>query len=210
MTLFHSALLLASVCGRRARCGGQTADEASSQHLSHPCRRHSAPFRLPWLHAAVLLPKPQPKCEPPALEGFSPDGLEGKFIVAWTAQGELFGPHRVCARGQRRGGVAALTHVGGACTHWGPGLQVPISASSPSPPPLPSVTAAASGTRNWTCSGGQPVFDGTVCDIPGGEQPGGWTRVCSGWRLPSACTCTRPATPSCHNNRLPTCPSCAP
>lgn len=98
------------VSGGMAPNEGKCSEDEQGQELFIPmnntytfyaCRNH------------VLLPKPQPKCEPPALEGFSPDGLEGKFIVAWTAQ--------------------------------------------------------ASGTRNWTCSGGQPVFDGTVCDIPGGK-----------------------------------------
>lgn len=59
------------------------------------CVAHSpsqyASFLFNLATVAVLLPKPQPKCEPPALEGFSPDGLAGDFVVAWTAQGEMPG-----------------------------------------------------------------------------------------------------------------------
>lgn len=50
------------------------------------------------------------------------------------------------------------------------GQQVFFNALAISLPPCRLF--AATGTRNWTCSGGQPVFDGTVCELGGGAC--GW------------------------------------
>lgn len=82
-----SAVLVIALGGSAAaHCCRAAACQCAAHSLT------SLPDVCRFGHAAVLLPKPQPKCSPPALEGFSPDALEGDFIVAWTAPGESVCP----------------------------------------------------------------------------------------------------------------------